>query len=150
VYIAKADGRLRSLGVARGVKKLDSAGTGVLVIAAGAVQTGPRVDLFACTGSVCSLVRVLVRSGGERELEIVVVRHRLAILRRGGERPRYATADRAPLAAGSRLLPHGFFMPPGCSGLFFGAGSAVKGESGAVVAPDYSRFGSSYCLPLKK
>jgi Homeodomain-like domain len=54
---------------------------------------------------LCHLVRVLVRGGGERELEIVVLRHQLAILRRGGKRPRYTTVDRALLAAASRLLP---------------------------------------------
>jgi hypothetical protein len=35
----------------------------------------------------------------------VVLRHQLAILRRGGRRPRYTAADRALLAAASRLLP---------------------------------------------
>jgi Homeodomain-like domain len=35
----------------------------------------------------------------------VVLRHQLAILGRGGKRPRYSTADRALLAAASRLLP---------------------------------------------
>ncbi len=34
-----------------------------------------------------------------------MLRHQLAILRRGGKRPRYTTADRALLAAASRLLP---------------------------------------------
>jgi hypothetical protein len=53
----------------------------------------------------CGFVRLLARRGGERELEIVVLRHQLAILRRGGRRPRYTTADRAFLAAVSRLLP---------------------------------------------
>jgi hypothetical protein len=48
---------------------------------------------------------MVVRVGGERELEIVVLRHQLAILRRGGKRPQYTTADRAFLAAASRLLP---------------------------------------------
>jgi hypothetical protein len=50
------------------------------------------------------LVGLLAR-GGERELEIVVLRHQVAILRRGGRRPQYTTADRALLAAASRLLP---------------------------------------------
>jgi hypothetical protein len=50
---------------------------------------------------------VLARGGGERELEIVVLRHQLAILRRGGKRPQYTTVDRALLAAVSRLLPPG-------------------------------------------
>jgi hypothetical protein len=54
---------------------------------------------------LCGVVRVLARGGGERDLEIVVLRHQLAILRRGGKRPQYTTVDRALLAAVSRLLP---------------------------------------------
>jgi hypothetical protein len=54
---------------------------------------------------LCFLVGVLARGGCERELEIVVLRHQLAILRRGGKRPQYTTVDRALLAAVSRLLP---------------------------------------------
>jgi hypothetical protein len=54
---------------------------------------------------LCWVVGVLARAGAGRELEIVVLRHQLAILRRGGKRPRYTTADRALLAAASRLLP---------------------------------------------
>jgi hypothetical protein len=54
---------------------------------------------------LCWLVRVLVRGGRERELEIIVLRHQLKILRRGGRRPRYTSTDRALLAAASRLLP---------------------------------------------
>jgi putative transposase len=54
---------------------------------------------------LCVLVGVLVRRGRERELEIIVLRHQLAILRRSGKRPRYTSADRALLAAAGRLLP---------------------------------------------
>jgi hypothetical protein len=54
---------------------------------------------------LCVLVGVLVRRGRERELEIIVLRHQLAILRRSGKRPQYSSADRALLAAASRLLP---------------------------------------------
>jgi hypothetical protein len=54
---------------------------------------------------LCVCVRLLARGGGERELEIVVLRHQVAILRRGGRRPQYTAADRAFLAAASRLLP---------------------------------------------
>jgi hypothetical protein len=54
---------------------------------------------------LCVLVGVLVRRGRERELEIIVLRHQLAILRRSGKRPRYTSADRALLAATGRLLP---------------------------------------------
>src|SRR4051812_4244473 len=54
---------------------------------------------------LCGLLRVLARAGGGRELEIIVLRHQLAILRRSGKRLQYTTADRALLAAASRLLP---------------------------------------------
>jgi ATP-dependent Clp protease adapter protein ClpS/transposase len=54
---------------------------------------------------LCCLLGMLASGGGERELEIVVLRHQLAILRRGGRRPQYTTADQALLAAASRLLP---------------------------------------------
>src|SRR5437868_14395734 len=54
---------------------------------------------------LCGLLGLLVRQGDERELEIIVLRHQLAILSRGGKRPQYATIDRALLAAASRLLP---------------------------------------------
>ena len=48
---------------------------------------------------------MLARCGAERELEIVALRHQVAILGRGGRRPQYTPADRALLAAVSRLLP---------------------------------------------
>jgi putative transposase len=51
------------------------------------------------------LVGVVARAGGERELEIIVLRHQLAVLRRSGNRPQYTTGDRVLLAAASRLLP---------------------------------------------
>ena len=54
---------------------------------------------------LCGLVAVCARAGGERELEIIVLRHQLAILGRSGKRPQYTSVDRAMLAAASRLLP---------------------------------------------
>ena len=54
---------------------------------------------------LCRVVRLLARGGGERDLEIVVLRYQLAILRRGGKGPQFTTADRALLAAASGLLP---------------------------------------------
>ena len=45
------------------------------------------------------------RSNDLKELEIVVLRHELAILRRQTKRPAMTTVDRLFLAAASRLLP---------------------------------------------
>ena len=54
---------------------------------------------------VLVLTSLHVRSDDFKELEIVVLRHELAILRRGKPRPRMTWTDRLFLAAASRLLP---------------------------------------------
>ena len=51
------------------------------------------------------LVVLRVRSHEWKELEIVVLRHELAILRRQTSRPAITALDRLSLAAASRLLP---------------------------------------------
>jgi transposase InsO family protein len=55
----------------------------------------------------CLLQVVLLRTRSQefKELEIVVLRHELAVLRRQIQRPQLTSADRALLAAASRLLP---------------------------------------------
>jgi putative transposase len=55
--------------------------------------------------SLFGVVLLLGRSEHSKELEILVLRHELAILRRGSQRPRIEPADRALLAALSRALP---------------------------------------------
>jgi len=54
---------------------------------------------------VFQLVLLRFRSSTFKELEIVVLRHELAVLRRRIGRPQLTTADRAFLTAASRLLP---------------------------------------------
>jgi putative transposase len=51
------------------------------------------------------LVLLRPRSSEFKELEIVVLRHQLAVLRRQTRRPQLTTTDRLLLAAASRLLP---------------------------------------------
>jgi putative transposase len=51
------------------------------------------------------LVVLLVRGERSKELEILVLRHELSILRRQVRRPRFAPRDRLLLAALSRVLP---------------------------------------------
>jgi hypothetical protein len=54
---------------------------------------------------ILQLVSLLFRSTDSKELEIVVLRHEVAILRRHVPRPAFRTADRWFLAAASQLLP---------------------------------------------
>ena len=54
---------------------------------------------------VVQLVFLRPRSQDFKELEIVVLRHELSVLRRQTRRPQLTMADRVLLAAASRLLP---------------------------------------------
>ena len=54
------------------------------------------------------LLQLLVlrsRSTASKDLEIIVLRHQLAVLRRQVRRPAFRVADRVFLSASSRLLP---------------------------------------------
>ncbi len=64
-----------------------------------------RVDGFLALGRGLALVLLRLRSRAFKELEIVVLRHKLEILRRQRGRPRLRPADRAFLAAAGRVLP---------------------------------------------
>lgn len=58
--------------------------------------------------AVCKLLALVVlvgRSNRSKELEILVLRHELVLLRRQSGRPRFEPSDRALLAALSRALP---------------------------------------------
>ena len=65
---------------------------------------------------VLQLAALRLRSDEFKELEIVVLRHELAVLRRQVARPEPSAADRVFLAAASRLLPRAswrsFFVTP--------------------------------------
>ena len=69
--------------------------------------------------TLCRLIQLLVllaRGDAAKDLEILVLRHQLAVLRRQTPRPRLEPADQALLAAASRVLPRGrwscFFVRP--------------------------------------
>jgi hypothetical protein len=64
--------------------------------------------LFLSLGSEPLRARLLLgRSDRSKEVEILVLRHELAVLRRRSGRPRTEPADRALLATLSRTLPRG-------------------------------------------
>ena len=72
--------------------------------------------LYVMCGRLMALVLLCFRSSECNELEIVVLRHEIAVLRRQISRPALRPADRAFLAAASRLLSRErwrlFFMTP--------------------------------------
>jgi transposase InsO family protein len=66
-----------------------------------------------------SLLKLLIGSGRPaevRDIELIVLRHQIDVLRRQIERPRLRSSDRAFFAAASRLLPpqrrHGLLVTP--------------------------------------
>jgi putative transposase len=72
--------------------------------------------LYLLFRRVLAVAALRLRSSEFKELEIVVLRHELAVLRRQGGRPRLDERDRAFLAAASRLLSRAsrpsFFIRP--------------------------------------
>jgi putative transposase len=65
---------------------------------------------------VLQLVALRARSPEFKDLEILVLRHELAILRRQSHRPAFTSIDRIFLTAASRLFPrdrwHAFLITP--------------------------------------
>jgi hypothetical protein len=64
----------------------------------------PRLAYLTLCRSV-QLLALLARSDAAKDLEILVLRQQLTVLRRQLPRPRLEPADRALLAAVSRVLP---------------------------------------------
>jgi putative transposase len=76
---------------------------------------------YIAVRNLFTLVWLLARPRRSKELEILVLRHQLAMLRRQARQPKLTRADRALLAALSRSLPRaawaGFPVKPAtCAG----------------------------------
>ena len=61
--------------------------------------------LYLIFARLCSWLALLDRSSASKGAELLVLRHEVAVLRRAYPRPRLDWADRAILAALTRLLP---------------------------------------------
>jgi hypothetical protein len=70
----------------------------------GRSQVLPRLAYLMLCRSI-QLLAMLARGDAAKDLEILVLRHQLTVLRRQTARPRLEPADRALLAAISRVLP---------------------------------------------
>jgi putative transposase len=57
--------------------------------------------------TVLSWLALLARSSSVKDVEILALRHEVAVLRRANPRPRMSWTDRAVLAALTRIMPKG-------------------------------------------
>jgi putative transposase len=72
--------------------------------------------MYLLLRQVLQMLTQLARDGGAKDVEILVLRHQVAVLRRQVRRPDLEPADRVVLAVLSRLLPRprwsAFFVTP--------------------------------------
>ena len=100
--------------------------------------------LYVVVRRLLEFIVLLGRGDRAKELEILVLRHELSILRRQVGRPRFETHDRVLLAAFSRMLPRRSWtafsvrpetLLPGIAGWSLGAGPTRTAARPAADQP---------------
>jgi len=84
--------------------------------------------VYLAVGRVLELFVLLARRDVGKDIEILVLRHELAVLRRQVPRPRLRPADRVLLAALSRALPR-----PRWPALFVSPKTVLRWHRGLVA-----------------
>jgi hypothetical protein len=106
----------------------------------------PRLAYLTLSRSI-QLLALLARGDAAKDLEILVLRQQLTVLRRQLPRPRLEPADRALLAAVSRLLPRDrwscFFVAPDTCGAGTAAWSPARGPTRTAATDDH-RWTTTY------
>ena len=97
---------------------------------------------------IAGLARLAVRSGRAKDLEIVVLRHQLTVLRRQIDRPAIDNDDRTLLSAVAQALPRlrrvGWLVTPESllrltvskMRLCWSEGASVSGTGNSVLVPE--------------
>ena len=101
-----------------------------------------RLSYLALT-SMVTLLRLLPMSNTDKDIEILVLRHQLAVLQRRVDKPRLTSADRAFLAALLHLIPRPTLrrLPlivsptPSCAGIVAWSRKSGHIRTASVVHP---------------
>ena len=73
--------------------------------AAGTIRVVSASLVYLLLRQILQMLTQLARDGGAKDVELLILRHRVAVLRRRVHRPDLEPADRVGLAALSRLVP---------------------------------------------